>query len=65
MELNAKVAHQVWVFDTLKYLQLICRLLDCFVVIGLKADLFKTKENNEKLCAAPACAALHLSRSES
>lgn len=39
MELHSKVSHQVWVFNAFKYFQLICSLLDCFVIIRLESDL--------------------------
>lgn len=39
MELDSEVSHQIWVFNAFKYFQLICRLLDCFVIIWLKPDL--------------------------
>lgn len=43
MELDSKVSHQVWVFNAFKYLQLICSLLDCFVIIRLESDLVGNK----------------------
>lgn len=39
MELHSEVSHQVWVFNAFKYFQLICRLLDCFVIVWLETDL--------------------------
>lgn len=39
MELDSEVSHQVRVFNAFKYLQLICSLLDCFVIIRLESDL--------------------------
>lgn len=49
MQLNSKVSHQVWVFNALKYFQLVCRLLDCFVIIRLESDLIE-KQNKIKMC---------------
>ena len=43
MKLNSKVSHQIWVFNAFKYFQLICSLLDCFVIIRLEPDLVETK----------------------
>lgn len=44
MELYSKVSHQVWVFNAFKYFQLICSLLDCFMIIWLESDLFQQQE---------------------
>lgn len=48
VELHSEVAHQVWVFDAFKNLQLVGRLLDGFVIVGLKSDLVGWK--NGKRC---------------
>lgn len=47
MELNSKVSHQVRVFNSFKYFQLICSLLDCFVIIWLEPDLVESKEKKK------------------
>lgn len=39
MELHSKVSHEIWVFNAFKDFQLVCRLLDCFVVVWLESDL--------------------------
>lgn len=44
MELYSKVSHQVRVFNAFKYFQLICGLLDCFVIVRLETDLIQQKE---------------------
>lgn len=44
MELNSEVSHQVRVFNAFKYFQLVCRLLDCFVIVGLESDLVVGKK---------------------
>ena len=41
MQLNAKVAHEVGVFESLEYLQLVGGLFDGFVVVGLESDLLE------------------------
>lgn len=41
MELNTKVADQVWVLYPFKDFQLICCLLDCFMVVRLESYLFE------------------------
>lgn len=47
MELNSEVTHQVWVLNAFKYFQLICSLLDCFVIIRLESDLVKKKRSEK------------------
>ena len=44
MELNAKVPHEVGVFESLEYLQLVGRLFNGLVVVGLESDLRERKE---------------------
>ena len=44
MELNAKVPHEVGVFESLEYLQLVGRLFNGLVVVGLESDLMERKE---------------------
>lgn len=39
VELHSEVAHQVRVFDAFENLELVGRLLDGFVIVGLKSDL--------------------------
>lgn len=39
MELHSKVSHKIRVFNAFKYFQLICRLLNRFVIIWLESDL--------------------------
>lgn len=48
MELDSEVTHQVWVLNAFKYFQLVCSLLDCFVIIRLESDLVENKENKIK-----------------
>lgn len=45
MELHSEVSHQVRMFNAFKYLQLICSLLDCFVIIRLESDLVEDQKN--------------------
>lgn len=45
MDLHSKVADKVGVLDALKDLQLVCRLLDGLVVVGLEADLLDRDQN--------------------
>lgn len=47
MKLNSKVSHQVRVFNAFKYLQLICSLFDCFVIIWLESDLVDQKKKKK------------------
>lgn len=45
MELNSKISNEVWVFNAFEYFQLVCRLLDCFVIIWLESNLVSKKKS--------------------
>lgn len=55
MELDSKVPHEVRVFDAFKYLQLICSLLDRFVIIWLETDLVEHKKGHNNTCRPNDC----------
>lgn len=46
VELHSEVAHQVGVFDAFENLELVGRLLDGFVIVGLKSDLVGRQNRN-------------------
>lgn len=45
VELHSEVPHQVGVFNAFEDLELVCRLLNGFVIVGLEADLVGGKRN--------------------
>lgn len=50
VKLDSEVAHKIRVFNAFEYFQLVCSLLDCFVIVWLESDLSggKKKKENEK-----------------
>lgn len=62
MKLNSKVSHQVRVFNAFKYLQLICSLFDCFVIVRLESDLVEHQRKRKKK-VTPLTAELRISKS--
>lgn len=49
MELHSKVAHQVGVLDSFEDFQLVCRLLNGFVVVRLEPDLHSSETGKEPI----------------
>lgn len=45
VELHSEVPHQVGVFNAFENLELVCRLLNGFVIVWLEADLVDGKRN--------------------
>lgn len=45
VEFHSKVSHQVGVFNAFKNLQLICGLLNGFVIVWLESDLVESEKN--------------------
>lgn len=45
VEFHSKVSHQVGVFNAFKNLQLICSLLNGFVIVWLESDLVDSEKN--------------------